>query len=431
MDETVQASRFRWRQWGTAAAIVALVAGAFGFGLYIGADNSDGQLGNANTALAGDTAAPPEDVDFDPLWQAWDLIDERYVPTSATSTVSDQEKLWGTIQGLAGSLNDPYTKFLPPQDNEVFKENVSGRFGGVGMEIGIRDEVLTVISPLEGTPAQSVGLQSGDKIIAINGTSTQDMGVDRAVKLIRGEVGTDVTLTIRRDGAEQALEKAVTRERIQIPTIETTQRSDGVYVIKLHSFNATAPEKFRDALREVVEADADKLVIDLRGNPGGFLQAAIDVSSWFLPRGKVVVREDFGEKRDARIHRSKGYDVVDDDVDIVVLVNRGSASASEIVAGALQDHDVATVVGEQTFGKGSVQELVDIGGKSSLKVTIARWETPDGRQISQKGIMPDIRVGRTVQDVRSGRDPQLNRAIELLTGERVGTSTAPEATSGR
>jgi carboxyl-terminal processing protease len=418
-----------WRQWGAAIAVVALVVSAFTAGLFLGANSDEGQLGNASTALAGNDAAPPDGVNFDPLWEAWELIDERYVPVSATSTVSDRDKLWGTIQGLAGSLNDPYTKFLPPQDNEVFKENVSGRFGGVGMEIGIREDVLTVVSPLEGTPAKEVGLQSGDKIIAINGTSTQDMGVDRAVKLIRGEVGTDVTLTIQRDGAQQPLEKVVKRERIQIPTIDATLRSDGIYVIKLHSFNATAPEKFQDALRDFVQSESDKLVIDLRGNPGGFLQASIDVASWFLPRGKEIVREDFGEKRDDRVHRSKGYDVVDDTVSVVVLVDRGSASASEIVAGALQDQGVATVIGEQTFGKGSVQELVDIGEESSLKVTIARWVTPDGKQISQKGITPDITVTRTAQDVRAGQDPQLNRAIEFLSGNRPATSTG--ATEGR
>lgn len=282
------------------------------------------------------------------------------------------------------------------------------------MEVGIREDVLTVIAPLPDTPAERAGVQSGDSILRIDGTSTEGMSVDEAVALIRGEKGSEVKLTIFREGLEEFLEIGIIRDTINIPTI-TTEIKDGVFVIRLFSFSATSEALMQNALREFVRSGSSKLIIDVRGNPGGYLQSAVNIASYFLPTGKVVVRESFGEGRDEYLYRSSGRSLGRfAPTDIVVLVDGGSASASEILAGALKEHGVATVIGTKTFGKGSVQELVELPGGSSLKVTIARWLTPDGNSLSDGGLAPDIEVPFTPEDREAERDPQLDAAIEFL-----------------
>jgi len=280
----------------------------------------------------------------------------------------------------------------------------------VGMEIGIRDDVLTVVAPLKGTPAEAAGLLSGDKIIAIDGKSTERMSSDAAVRLIRGEGGTTVTFTLLR-GESEVLEISVVRAVIEIPTIDTELRDDGVFVISLYNFGATSPDLFRNALQEFIDAGTTNLVIDLRGNPGGFLEAAVDMASWFLPDGAVVVREDQGSGQKEKVQRSRGYAVFNDSLNLAVLIDGGSASASEILAGALKDHGIATIVGATSFGKGSVQELINITGDTSLKVTVARWLTPNGLSISHEGLIPDVEVE---YDPDTTEDRQLEAAAKLL-----------------
>ena len=336
----------------------------------------------------------PENVNFTPFWKVWNIINERYV-SSATTTTND-ERVWGAIQGLTASLNDPYTVFFPPEEKKNFESEISGNFEGVGMEIAIKDEIITVVAPLKGTPAFKAGIQPGDKILKIDEKVTADMRVDEAVRIIRGPKGTSVRLTILRKNKEP-FEIKVVRDVIDVPVIDTEIRSsnggaggglglrgDGIFVIKLYNFTAPSKMLFRQALREFVLSGSHKLILDLRGNPGGYLDAAIDISSWFVPQGKVIVSEDFGKNAKERVHRSfgYGYNLLPDGFKMVVLVNGGSASASEIVAGALQEHKIATLVGEKTFGKGSVQELLSVTSDTSLKITVARWLTPEGRSIS-------------------------------------------------
>ena len=375
------------------------------------------RYGNGGPALsfvgAQTDSRMPHDTDFAPLWTAWNLLEARYVPTGSSTPVTSEERVWGAIQGLADSYGDPYTVFLPPIDNEIFSDDISGNFEGVGMEIGIRNNILTVIAPLKGTPAERAGILAGDRIFEIDGESTDDMTIDAAVSRIRGERGTEVVLTMARDGEVELLEIPVVRDVIEIPTIETTLRSDDIFVIELFNFSAVSPNLFRDALREFVESGSNKLILDLRGNPGGFLEASVDMASWFLPAGEVVLREDFGGD-EVEIHRSKGYDIFDEDLEMIILIDRGSASASEILAGALSEYEVATLVGETSFGKGSVQELVGVTNDTSLKITIARWLTPNGTSISDGGLTPDIEVERTIEDFEEDRDPQLDRAVQIL-----------------
>ena len=369
-------------------------------------------------------------MDFAAFWKAWNILNEKFVSTATTT--SDQDKVWGAIEGLAASLHDPYTVFFPPENAKIFQSEISGNFEGVGMEIGIKGDIITVIAPLKGTPAAKAGILSGDKILKINDTQTFGMKVDQAIKLIRGKKGTEVHLTILREGKKDPIEVKVIRDTISMPTIDTELKQiilsqkdatpeglsqNGVFIIKLYSFSATSPDLFREALRKFIESRSNKLILDLRGNPGGYLEAAVDMASWFLPAGKVVVSEDFGKNAPKVAYRSKGYNVFNKNLKFVILVNSGSASASEILAGALKEHGRASLVGETTFGKGSVQELVDITPDTSLKVTVARWLTPNGNSISEKGIAPDMEVKMTGDDVAKGKDPQMARAIRTVLGK--------------
>ena len=388
-----------------------LAAAAFFSGLHIGSDSR--LQTNVSSLFASSRSA--ETVDISLFWEVWQLLDQDFVASTSTEPTTDEERVWEAIQGLVRSYNDPYTVFLPPEDAEIFEADISGNFEGVGMEIGMRDSLLTVIAPLPETPAEKAGILAGDAIIRIDGKSTESISIDEAVKLIRGEKGTEVVLTVFRDGEEELLEISVTRDRIDIPTL-TTEVKNGVFVIKLFNFSALSEMKMQEALRTFVQSGSRKLVLDLRGNPGGFLQSAVNISSYFLPAGKIVVRENFGDDEDERLYRSSGRMLrpILQPEEMVVLVDGGSASASEIVAGALKEHDVATVIGMQTFGKGSVQELIDLKGGASLKVTIARWLTPDGTSISDGGLTPDIEVEITPEDRESDKDPQLDAAIEFL-----------------
>lgn len=350
-------------------------------------------------------------VDFEQFWKVWNIINEKYVPTKH-EPVSNQEKVWGAMSGLADSLGDPYTYFMPPQEKSIFEQDVQGSFGGVGMQIGARDGLLMVIAPLKGSPAERAGIMKGDAILKIDNATTSTMTIDRALFLIRGEIGKSVRLTLYRAEKGEPFEVDVIREVIQVPTIDTEERGD-VFIIRLYGFPATGAELFRQSLREFIESGADKLVLDLRGNPGGYLEVAVDMASWFLPQGKIVVSE--AEREGAgKSYRSKGYNVFGDKFHFVILVDGGSASAAEILAAALGQHGVAVLVGTKTFGKGSVQELVSVTEDTAIKITVARWITPNGSNLSEGGIDPDVSVEITKEQVDKGEDPQLDKAIEIL-----------------
>ena len=392
-------------------SITAILFGAVFFGGYF-IGNKGGftkvSVGNFNSITSAST-----DADFDPFWKVWDLLEEKYIPASSTIEIGNQEKVWGAISGLVDSYNDPYTNFLPPKENADFETTIQGEFSGVGMEVGMEDDILTIVAPLKGTPSEKAGVESGDKIIAIDGFITQNMSIDEAVDLIRGERGTEVTLTIFREGTEEPFDVNIIRDVINIPTIDTEIKDD-VFIISLYNFSANASTDFRNALIKFIGSGKNKMILDLRGNPGGFLNAAVDISSFFLPAGKVIVTEDFGDG-EQKYFRSKGHDIFNDNLEMIILVNRGSASASEIVAGALKEHGVAQVLGTNTFGKGSVQELVPITPETSLKVTIARWLTPNGTSISDGGLSPDILIDKVPEGSEIELyDYQLQEALRIL-----------------
>lgn len=397
-------------------AFVLVAAIAFGAGLFLGGNGTTAAAVVSRLPFTGDRldATPDSSVNFDNFWKAWNALESQYVQTHASTTIpSAKEKLYGAMQGLAASYGDPYTVFLPPTESKAFSEAISGSFAGVGIELDKKDGTLVVVAPLKGTPADAAGVQAGDLIAAIDGTSTDSMPTDTAVRLIRGKVGTVVALTLVRDG--KVIELKITRAKIQVPeTDDGLDTKSGVYHIALYQFTANSADLFNQALARFIASGSRKLVIDMRGNPGGYLDASVDIASRFLPKGTPIVTEDFGDRRPSETHTSTGYGGIPRGTSIVMLIDGGSASASEILAGALQDNHRATIIGMKSFGKGSVQSLVDIGG-GSLKVTVARWVTPAGHWIMGNGITPDIIASSTPEAKRGEVDPQMDRAIQFLT----------------
>jgi carboxyl-terminal processing protease len=370
----------------------------FGFGVWVGNSQKICEI------------CPPQDIDFSLFWESYQKIKEKFVDTDKIDT---QEIVYGAISGMVKSLDDPYTVFFPPKDTKRFIEDVQGVFEGVGMEIGIRNSQLQVIAPLEGTPAQKAGLLAGDKILKVDDQSTADITIDEAVNLIRGPRGTDVVLTVYREDWRESKEITITRGVIEIPSLRwELLENDSIAYIKLYQFSQKAAYDFRNTVLDILDVSAKKIIIDLRNNPGGYLEVAQDIAGWFLEKGELVVIEEFGDG--AQIEYKADGNPAFLGYDVVVLINEGSASGSEILAGALRDNRDILLVGEKSFGKGSVQELVNLRGGSSLKVTVAKWLTPKGHLITEVGLEPDVEVKMTSEDYEEGKDPQLDKAIELL-----------------
>jgi carboxyl-terminal processing protease len=389
---------------------VLLLISVFLFGLFLGFKNSPsvGKIfGLSNTKTPDSIKA-----DFEPFWKAWNIINEKYPDANK---IDNQKRVYGAIAGLISSLDDPYSTFFDPEETKEFEEDITGTFSGIGLEVGIKNNILTAIAPLKGTPAYEADIKPGDMILKINDTLTSDISIEEAIDLIRGKEGTTVSLTIFREGEEEPRELKITRRVINVPTLETEQTKDGIFIIKLYSFTEKSPELFKNALKEFTKTKSNKLILDLRGNPGGYLSAAIDISSWFLPNGKIIVTEDYGDDLSTKDYRSLGYDIFNNtDLKFVVLIDGGSASASEIVAGAMQDYKKAKLVGTQSYGKGSVQELLNVTPDTEMKITVAKWLTPNGVSISEKGLTPDYLVEYTKSDFEKKTDPQMNKAVELI-----------------
>ncbi|PIR83373.1 hypothetical protein COU19_00710 [Candidatus Kaiserbacteria bacterium CG10_big_fil_rev_8_21_14_0_10_56_12] len=396
-----------------AFAVVASLS--FGVGILVGNTGSAAAV-ITHIPLVGDglDATPDQTVDMTAFWKAWNSLRANYVITHASSTLpTNKEMVYGAIKGLADSYGDPYTVFLPPQESKAFAESISGSFGGVGMEIDVKDGILTVVAPLKGTPAEAAGIKAGDDIVAIDGSSTDGLSTEAAVSKIRGPIGSTVDLSIVRDG--KLLDIKIVRATIQVPeTDDGLDAASGVYHIALYEFTGNSAQLFDTALSRFKQSGSHKLVIDLRGNPGGYLDSAVDIASHFLPKGATVVTEDFGGKQKNQIHTSRGYGDIPASTKIAVLIDGGSASASEILAGALKDAHAATLIGTQSFGKGSVQQLIGLDG-GSLKITVARWITPAGHWIMGNGITPTITSTVTQKDIDAHQDPQMARAIQFLT----------------
>jgi carboxyl-terminal processing protease len=402
-----------------AGMAILLALAAFFSGIEVGALHLDTAPQEAGLfSFLMPATKPSSDANLDEFWRVWNLLDKKFVTSTTTKELTSEEKVWGAIGGLVDSYGDPYTIFLEPEDATQFEDDISGNFGGVGMEVGLQNDLITVIAPLPDSPAIKAGIVAGDIVIKIDGQKTEGMSIDEAVRLIRGEKGTTVKLTIYREGETEFKEIDVVRDNIVVPTIATEVIGD-VFVLRLYNFNALSETKVKEAMDQYKKAGHKKLILDLRGNPGGFLQSAVAIASSYLPPGKVIVRENFGGDVEEQIYRSQGGQIGTFTKDnFVVLIDGGSASASEILAGALSEHEVATTLGETTFGKGSVQELVDLPSGASLKVTVARWLTPKGVSFSEGGLEPAVKVSRTPQQVVAGEDTQQAAALKWLSGDK-------------
>lgn len=414
--------------------VLVLVLLAFGAGMYLPGKNQVMKEFAKKEAmytgkLLGQYSEAPDgkleqNVNFNLYWEVWDTLKDEYVEGSE---ISDKELFYGSLEGMVDALEDPHSTFLDPEESGSFQESMSGQFEGIGAEVGIKDDILTVIAPLEGMPADEAGLQPGDKILAVDGTSTEDMSLDRAVSRIKGEEGTDVVLTIHREGMEEPEDVTITRGVIKLESVKTEMREDGIFVVEITNFNDDTLRLFNEAVREIKEEDPDGVILDLRNNAGGYLETSIEVASAWIEDGPVVI-EKFSDNEE-KTYEARGRAELKD-YPTVVLVNQGSASASEIVAGAIQDYEKGIILGEQTFGKGSVQSLVPLKEGSSLKVTVAEWLTPEGRSISEEGIIPDKEVEFTTEDYDNDRTPQMDSGIEMLRriiqGEDLGLDKEEE-----
>jgi len=402
--------KYTRQQLVSAAFFLILTLGIFSAGLYLGGDQNEiKKTGIAYSEDAKNVVAGGNDDDFDfnLYFEVWNTLKSNHVDKNQ---IKDKELFYGSLEGLAAATDDSYTVFMDPELTDEFYSDLSGTFEGIGAEIGMRNDVITVIAPLDGMPAQKAGLRSGDKIYAIDGESALGLTVNAAVKKIRGQKGTEVTLTIIR-GEGKPTDIKIVRDQIFVASIKTEMRADGIYVIKVSSFNSDTNELFKKAVAEIVAKQPKGIILDLRNNPGGYLETAVTMASEWIEAGPVVA-EQFGEnKRDE--HFSDGSARLKN-FKTIVLINQGSASASEIVAGALRDYKKATLVGETSFGKGSVQTVKDLSDGSSLKVTVAKWLTPAGDSIDDKGIEPEIKVELTENDVNKDLDPQFKKALELL-----------------
>lgn len=360
----------------------------------------------------------PTEIDFSLFWEAYHRLQEKFVDKDK---IDVQKIIYGAISGMVASLEDSYTVFFPPDESKRFLEEVRGTFEGVGMEIGINKErQIQVVSPIEGTPAKNAGLRPGDKILEINGTSTKGFTTEEAANLIRGPRGTTVTLMIMREGWNESQEIKIVRDVIIVPSmkfeLKTDEKGEQYAYVAIYQFSEKLVYEFHNAAVNILNNPTQKIVIDLRNNPGGYLEVAQNIAGWFLEKGQIVVIEEFsnGDKQE---YKSEG-NAIFLDYKVVILINGGTASGSEILAGALRDNRGIKLIGEKSFGKGSVQEFENLSDGSSLKITVAKWLTPKGVDITEKGLEPDIKVEKTDEDYEQEKDPQLDKAVEVLNSLR-------------
>lgn len=352
-------------------------------------------------------------ADFGKYWEVWKRLEKSYVdPTK----LDYREMTWGSMEGLAQSLGDPYTQYLPPEENKAANEDLNGSFYGVGIELGYKESTLAVVAPLQGTPADRAGVEAGDLILNIRDDTkqldvdTRGMSLPEAVKHIRGERGVPVFLTLYREGTVEPFEVEIVRDEIVVPTVELefVEREGRTYAhLKLNRFGGRTDREWLIAVRDIQAKQPAGVILDMRNNPGGYLDGAVFVAGEFLSDGLVVKQEGRSSSESYDVDRKGSLT----SIPLVVLINKGSASASEIAAGALQDHDRSRVVGEQSFGKGTVQEVQDLSDGSSLHVTVAKWVLPSGRWIGEEGITPDVAA------LDDPETEDIDEAVEAALGE--------------
>ncbi len=413
MQETTQMQPTKQRSRTVIILTISLVTiVAFSLGFFIGGERGERSVVPAGEGVVTSQGAIArqleDDVDFKQFWNVWNFIKDSY----HSQPVSDKELYFGAMKGLVAGLKDPYSIYFSPDEASAFISNLEGSFQGIGAEIGIKDEKLQIVAPLDDSPAQRAGVRPGDWIVLIDELKTIGMTVEEAVTHIRGEKGTEVVLTVSREGNDELTEIPITRDKIVINSVKWEIDENNFMLISMSTFNDDTVPLFNEAIQDALTKQVDGIILDLRSNPGGLLTAAIDVAAAWAGYQPVVI-----ERAQEKALSFKGLTAPRlEDIPTVVLVNGGSASGSEIVAGALQDYGFATIVGTQTFGKGSVQDYRELPDGAAVKITTALWYTPEGRSIHETGIEPDIKVNFTIEQYEDGLDPQKDTAIEVLLG---------------
>ncbi len=413
-----------WKVGLVLAVVIVLTGLAFTSGVALG------YVAPRITAAAGETPpielAVPQissrneitpEVDADqeqliaPFWEAWDILQNEYVD----QPLDDEALMRGAIRGLVDALEDPHTSYMDPEQFLQANLPLNGEYEGIGAWVDSETEYLTIISTMPGSPAEEAGLQAGDEVIGVNGEDVTALDASLVIRQVLGPAGTPVILTIRREGLAEPFDVEIFRAKIDLPSVQSEMLDDNIAYVRLLTFGAdTAPDLTR-ALKDLLRDDPVGLILDLRGNGGGFLNSAVDVASEFIPDGIILI-ERFGDGEETIYQARSGGKATE--INLVVLINGGTASASEIVAGAIQDHGRGLLVGETSFGKGSVQNWVELDNdQGAVRVTIARWYTPDDRLIHGIGLSPDVEVLIPESGLDEGEDPQLDEAIKLLLGE--------------
>jgi carboxyl-terminal processing protease len=386
-------------------AIIMMIGGAYYLGYGIG-NKSLLASHNSSSKVVNINRSKPENVDFGIFWEAWNIVEKEFIKKD----IDYQKMIYGAISGMLSSLGDSYTAFMTPEESQMLSEDLNGSFGGIGVEITAKDGFLVIIAPLDGSPAHSSGIKSGDIITKINGNDVGDYTFIEAINQIRGEKGTTVVLTIISKDEDDAKDVEIMRDTISVESVKWKIIEDDIMYIRISQFGEDVFDNIGKSIEELRRENINKVIVDVRDNPGGYLDACVDATSLFVPED-VIVWEENREKKQTSIN-STHLPRLDKIGKLIVLVNSGSASSSEIFAGAIQDYKTGVIVGEKTFGKGSVQNLEKISGGGQVKITVAKWLTPQKRQIEKEGILPDIEIDMDSGQIGTDDDRQLMRAIE-------------------
>ena len=401
--------------------VISVFAGGFAAGYFVN-DNvgANAELSEAMSVGAAPTPLPeannatPDELEatFAPFWEAWQIVHDDYVE----QPVDDTEMMQGAIRGMLDSLGDQHTSFMDPSEFQQANSSIEGSYEGIGAWVDSTGDYLAIVSPMPGSPAEAAGLESGDLVVAIDGEDMTGIPGDLVIKKVLGPAGSTVELTVQREGESEPLKFEVTRATISVPSIEGEMLDNQIGYIHIFTFGYTTTDDLRAAIQDLLDQDAQGLVIDFRNNGGGLLTTAIHVASEFLPEGEVVLHERYGDGTEDIHNAIPGGLAID--IPITILINEGSASASEVVAGALQDLERGQLVGVTSYGKGSVQNWVPLNNdQGAVRVTIAKWLTPLERTIHEIGLTPDVIVEMTDEDFKEDRDPQLDKAVEILLDE--------------
>lgn len=398
--------RFWTRYFVYFFVLIIIISGTFSFGYGVGKRGIDLPIPFIPAKVSNTESGKPANVDFSIFWEAWNKLN-----ADSVDNTNPQDLVYGAISGMLSAVNDPYTVYLKPDENKRFLEDISGEFEGIGVEITEVNSELTVVAPLPDSPAEKAGIKAKDVILEVDGQKTSDLGFETTINKIRGAAGTDVTILIKRAGSDENIKFTITREKIVVPSVTYEIKQSGgkkFEVVTLRQFGDDTDALFDKATLDIEQNKPDGIILDLRNNPGGYLDSAVNVASYFIDGGTIVSEvEKNNQKKDVKTVRRatlKSYP-------LALLVNEGSASASEIVAGAIKDRGRGKIIGTTTFGKGSVQILENLSDNSAVKITIAKWLTPNGSQINKVGIKPDIEV---TEDQNSSTDQILEKAYEVL-----------------